>query len=158
VTTTCDCDACGNELCPGDVLCGTCGEECDPDKTRGFVIKREMSRGETAIIKYVVVDPVTGAPIDLSIAGVKLWFTVKDYLMRADSQAAWQGIIGTGIVVDIPKAGAITVTMPASVTQYLNDGVEKLYYDLKLLDGAGTARVVEKGLFKIAATTTRAIA
>ncbi len=152
--STCDCDACGNELCPGDVLCGTCGEACDPDKTLGFKTKREMNRGETKQIDYDLVDG-DGAVVDLSAMGVKVWFTVKDYLTRADSQALWQGTLVSGI--GILSAGKIRVTMPASVTQYLSDGIEKLYYDLKLLDGFGRATVIEKGLFEIAPSVTRAI-
>ncbi len=155
MTSGCSCDDCGNELCPGDVLCGTCGSECDPDKTRGFVIRREMNRGETKQIDYSLVDG-DGAPINLALTGVKLWFTVKDYLSRADSQAAWQGTLSDGIVV-IQAPGKIRVTMPATATQHLSDGIEKLYYDLKLLDGFGRVTVIEKGLFEISPTTTKAI-
>jgi hypothetical protein len=154
MTTSCSCDSCGNELCPGDVLCGTCGVECDPDKTRGFVTRRAMNRGETKQIDYTLVDE-DGQLVDLEAAGVKLWFTVKDYLSRADSQAAWQGTLVSGIV--ILSEGKVRVTMPATVTQYLTDGIEKLYYDLKLLDGFARATVIEKGLFEIEPSTTKAI-
>jgi len=154
MTTACSCDSCGTQLCPGDVLCGTCGTECDPDKTRGFNTKHSMNRGETKQLEYSLVD-ADGSPIDLSADGVKLWFTVKDYLSRADHQATWQGVIGTGI--EVLSTGKIRVTLPASATQYLSDGIEKLYYDLKLLDASGRSTIIEKGLFEVSPTTTKAI-
>lgn len=153
--TSCSCESCGSQLCPGDVLCGTCGIECDPDKTRGFVIRREMTRGESKEYDYAVVDEF-GASVNLAASGVKVWFTIKDYLSRTDAQANWQGTLTSGIQITAP--GKIRVTVPASVTQYMSDGITKLYYDLKLLDGTGRATVIEKGLFEIAPGVTKTIA
>ncbi len=152
---TCSCETCGDELCPGDVLCGTCGNECDPDKTLGFSVVRKMDRGCTVEIDYDLVDE-NGAVIDLTLTGTKLWFTVKDYLTRADSQAAWQGILSSGI--EIISSGKIRVTIPAATTQYVEDGIVRLYYDLKLLDALGRTSLIEKGLFEVSPAVTRSIA
>lgn len=155
MTTSCSCETCGGQLCPGDVLCGTCGNECDPDKTLGFGVVRKMDRGCTVEIDYEIVDE-NGAPVDLTLSGTKLWFTVKDYLTRADSQATWQGTLIAGIV--IVTSGKVRVTVPAATTQYVPDGIVRLYYDLKLLDSLGRATIIEKGVFEVAPSVTLTIA
>lgn len=148
---------CGTDLCPGDVLCSGCGAECDPDETLGFKIKRELNRGETVEIEYDLVDR-NSAPVDLSLPGVKVWFTVKDYLVRADSQALWQGTLSSGIDLVASTAGKIRVVVPAATSQHVPDGIVKLYYDLRLLDALGRTTVIEKGLFLVAPSVTKTIA
>lgn len=155
----CRCDNCSGELCPGDVLCGTCGEECDPDRTRGFKIKRKMTRGDTEEIDYDLLDR-DGAPLDLSAAGAKAWFTVKRYLSDADQFAVHQATIANGGI--LPRdggslaSGRVRVTVPATATASVAEGTTKLYYDLQVKDALGRISTVEKGLFVIDADVTRA--
>lgn len=138
------CEQCGSGPgCPDDVKCSACAPCGDPDAVLGFKTKRYATRGDTIEIDYELVDK-NGAALDLSISGTKAWFTVKDYLIRADSQASWQGTIGTGIVQTSP--GRMTVTIPASVTALWPDGVQRLYYDLAVKEPAGRVTTIEKGL------------
>lgn len=150
----CSCDKCGDDLCPGDVICGTCGSACDPDATKGFRIKRPVTRGDTIEIEYALVDK-NGAPIDASAIGTKLWFTVKDYLGRPDVQAVWQGTYLAGIAQD--SVGKIRVTVPPTATLQVPDGIVKLYYDLQLKDSSARITTIEKGIFEFAPDVTRAI-
>jgi hypothetical protein len=153
--TTCSCDTCGESLCPGDVLCGSCGKECDPDKTRGFTTVREANRGDTLEIEYDIVDQ-NGARIDVTANGVLLWFTIKDYLTRADSQAAWQGTLGSGI--EQLSVGTILVTVPPAATQNVSDGIVRLYYDLQIRDVLGRVATIEKGIIELSPDVTRSFA
>ncbi len=153
----CSCETCGDSLCPGDVLCSSCGDPCDPDKTRGFKLVREMNRGDTHEIEYNLVDSNGGA-FDLSAVGVKVWFTVKDYLSRADSQAIWQGTLENGgiVAVGLPTSGMVRVTIPASATALVPDGIVRLYYDLQIKDASARISTIEKGLFEVSPEVTRA--
>lgn len=153
MTTTCSCDTCGEDLCPGDVLCSSCGEECDPDKTRGFVIERPMERGDTVELEYELVDR-NGAAIDVLAAGVVVRFTVKDYLSRPDLLAIWQGTVAAGI--EQVSIGKIRVTVPPTATANVPDGIVRLYYDLQLRDSVGRITTIEKGLFRVSPDVTRA--
>lgn len=155
----CDCDECGAGLCFGAVLCDECGVACDPDKTRGFTTERTMTRGDTIEIEYTLTDPDTGAPVDLGAAGVKVWFTVNPTIPKlATDPVLFQGTLVSGAItiVGLGTSGMILVTIPATTTQFLTDGIEKLYYDLQLKDGAGRVRTVEKGLFRVWPDITRA--
>lgn len=131
-----------------------CDAECDPDAELGFVIHHRISRGESIEIEYELVD-VNGAPVDLNVSGSKIWFTVKDYLEKADSQALWQGTLGSGIVQT--TIGRATVLVAAAATQYLPDGVVKVYYSLRFRDFAGRVATLEKGIFDIEPDVTRSI-
>lgn len=146
----CSCQA---YSCPGAPFCSA-AKECDPDEASGFSVRRPMVRGETVQIEYVLVNE-HGSPLDVTIAGSQTWFTLKDYIVRADSQALWQGTYGAG-VVQIEK-GRIVVTIPASATQHLSDGVVKIYYDLRIKDSFGRVSTVEKGIFDVAPGVTRSI-
>lgn len=154
----CRCDDCSGELCPGDVLCGQCGAECDPDKTRGFRIERALIRGDTEEIDYDLLDR-DGAPLDLSGVNARAWFTVKAYLSQADSQAVHQATILNGGIV--PRdggnlaTGRVRVTIPSSATLNVPDGVVKLYYDLQVKDAQGRITTVERGLFFVDPDVTR---
>ncbi len=150
------CDQCQGDLCPGDVFCGTCGKDCDPDKARGFRRKRRVERGDTVVIDYDLVDPDLGAPLDLTLPGVKVWFTVKYYLDDKDVKALAQLTLGAGIATrDVLTSGRIRVTLPATVTAQVNEGATRLYYDLQVLDGTGRVTTVEKGLFVVEPDVTR---
>lgn len=151
------CDQCSGSLSPGDVFCGTCGLECDPDKARGFRVRRALVRGDTGVFDFDLVDYL-GVPQNLTLTGVKVWFTVKYYLGDQDSQAVAQLTLGAGIATrDVLTSGRIRVTLPASVTQYVKDGTTRLYYDLQILDGTGRITTVEKGLFLVDPDVTRAV-
>jgi hypothetical protein len=151
----CSCDSCGGELCPGDVRCGGCGNACDPDENRGFRIKRPVERGDTVVLDYQLVDPRTCLPPDLTVQGAKVWFTVKDYLGRHDLKALFQGVLGTGI--ENLGSGRVRVTIPATVTAGIPDGVVRIYYDLQVLTGTdGRVWTQEKGLFEVSPDVTRA--
>ncbi len=152
---SCPCDSCGTELCPGDVRCGDCGEACDPDKTRGFVIRRPMQRGDTVILDFALVDPFTRIPPNPLDAGFQAWFTVKDYLQQRDIQARFQGTYAGGEIVSL-GGGWIRVTMPASSTLWIPDGVVRLYYDVQAASG-GRVWTHEKGLFEVSPDVTRSI-
>lgn len=133
--------------------CG-CSQECDPDRERGFVITRRMDRGDTIVIAWTVID-AQRSPIDFSNPSTKAWFTLKDYVIRADVQALWQGTLGAGIVQEV--VGTIVVTIPASSTANLPDGVVKLYYDLQVRDSLGRVSTIEKGLFQVDPDVTKSI-
>ena len=150
----CSCEKCEADLCPGDVLCGSCGEPCDPDTTRGFRIRRPFDRGDTIEIEYDLVDR-DGAPIDATAPGVKVWFTLKDYLTRPDVHALWQGMVGSGI--SQLSIGKIRVSIPPSATSNITEGITRLYYDVQIKDGAARIATVEKGIFEISPDVTRAI-
>lgn len=151
------CDQCQGELCPGDVFCGTCGQSCDPDKARGFRTKRRIERGDTVEIDYDLVDS-QGAPLDLSLTGVKAWFTIKYYLDDKDVKALAQVTFAGGGIAprDVPTSGRVRVTIAAAVTGYILEGTTRLYYDLQILDGAGRVTTIEKGLFLVDPDVTRA--
>lgn len=156
--TICNCDGCGAGLCFGAVKCDDCGASCDPDKTRGFTEERKLTRGDTWVADFDLVD-ADGIPIDLDAPGVKVWFTIAEQLPRlATSSVLWQGTLGSGIVAVSPAtSGKARVTIPASATQYLGDGVVRLYYDMQVLDAAARVTTVEKGIFVVLPDVTRAI-
>lgn len=148
------CDACGTSLCPGDVLCNTCGTRCDVDKTRGFEIKRWANRGDTIELQFDIVDQYNyNTPIDVTTGGCKVWFTLKDQVSKPDSMALWQGTLSAGIVQ--LYVGRVKVDVPATATQYVADGVTKLYYDLQLKDASGRISTLEKGLFELSPDISR---
>lgn len=147
------CGQCGaGPGCPDDVRCAACSPCGDPDGALGFKKRVPGVRGDTLVVVFEnVVDPVTQAPIDLGAMGSKAWFTVKDYLVRADSQAAWQGTLAAGVVQDYP--GHVTVTVPADKTALWPDGVQKLYYDFQVLS-AGKVTTIERGLIVLGPDVT----
>lgn len=140
--------------CPD--LPGPIDEGCDPDRENGFVQTREWTRGDTLEVEVEDIVDRLGAPIDFTNPLTKAWFTVKDYLVRADSQSLWQGTYGAGIVQIYP--GRLLATIPAFETSQLYDGVEKLYYDLQVKDATGRVKTVEKGLFIVRPDVTKAYA
>ncbi len=152
------CEECSGTLCPGDVFCGACGVECDPDRARGFTIRRRIVRGDTIQIDYDLVDSA-GAPIDLSDPTVKVWFTVKYWLRDQDVYALAAPTLANGGIVgrDAPTSGHVRVTIAASVTQYIADGTTKLYYDLQVKDAAAHVSTVERGLFLVDPDVSRAV-
>jgi hypothetical protein len=155
MNSSCSCDACGENLCPGDLACRDCGAECDPDVANGFGLSRPgQQRGDTIVIEYDVVD-ADGTPVDCSDPNTKVWFTMKDYLSRPDNRALWQGTLpGDGIVQ--VSTGKIRVTVPATVTQFIPDGVVKVYYDCQVKDILGRIATIEKGRFFFVPDVTRA--
>lgn len=157
--TECKCDSCSGDLCPGDIFCGSCGAECDPDATRGFVRKRRLERGDTLEIEYDLIDK-DGNPLDLGAVGVKVWFTIKYYLSDVDQNAVAQATLANGQISlrDVATSGRILVTVPATATQYVREGTTKLYYDLQVKDAGARISTVEKGLFLVDPDVTRALA
>jgi hypothetical protein len=153
--SACSCKSCGESLCPGDVLCGTCGEPCDPDENRGFRIKRPIERGDTLVLEFAPTVPGTGQSPNLADSGSKAWFTIKDYLSRWDLQALFQGTIGAGIEIQGGVGNRIVVTVPAAATSVIPDGLQRLYYDLQILWN-GRVWTAEKGLFEVSPDVTRA--
>jgi hypothetical protein len=151
------CEECSGTLCPGDVFCGACGRECDPDRARGFTIRRRVIRGDTIQIDYDLVDS-NGTPIDLSNPLVKIWFTVKYWLRDADVYALAQPTLANGGILprDVAASGHIRVTIASTVTQYIAEGTTKLYYDLQVLDSTGTVTTLERGLFMVDPDVSRA--
>lgn len=157
MTTEACCEECSGSLCPGDVFCGSCGRECDPDRARGFTIRRRITRGDTVQLDYDLVDG-NGAPIDLGAFGVKVWFTVKYWLRDADSAALAQPTLENGGILprDSDASGRIRVTLESTTTQYILEGTTKLYYDLQVKDADGRISTVERGLFLVDPDVTRA--
>lgn len=154
----CDCDECGAGLCFGAVKCDECGSPCDPDKTRGFTVDRSMIRGDTWQVEFDLVD-AEGVPLDLSAPGLKVWFTVAATLPKlATEPVLWQGTLANGGIAPVNAyGGRARVTMPATATQYLADGIVRLYYDLQILDLQGRVSTVERGIIHVEPDVTRAI-
>lgn len=152
------CEDCSGTLCPGDVFCGACGKECDPDRARGFTLRRRVIRGDTIQIDYDLVDSA-GVPIDLSDPDVKVWFTVKYWLRDQDAYALAAPTLANGGIVgrDVPTSGRVRVTVDSSVTQHIAEGTTKLYYDLQVKDAEGRVATVERGLFLVDPDVTRAV-
>jgi hypothetical protein len=151
----CECKQCGEDLCPGDVRCSTCGCDCDPDETHGFKIKRRATRGDTITLEFDIVDQ-DGIPIDASATGFKAWFTMKPYFSLPDNRASWQGTILNGGITPV-RVGTIRVVIPANATYLIADGIVKLYYDLQIKDLVGRIATIEKGLFLLSPDVTRSI-
>lgn len=151
------CSSCQNALVPGELACGACGSPCDPDVAAGFALRRQVTRGDTIEIDYDLVDS-RGAPIDTSDPGVRIWFTIKYYLRDPDQQALVQATLLNGGIVarDSAQSGRVRVTIAASTTVFIADGIAKLYYDLQVKDSAGRVGTVEKGLFLVSPDVSRA--
>ncbi len=158
ISSGCNCDDCGAGLCFGAVLCDECGCECDPDKTRGFTVERKANRGDTITIEWDLLDS-NGAPVNLGATGVKVWFTINPTIphLATDPVLFQATLLNGGItIVGLPQAGKIRVVVPASTTYFLTDGIEKLYYDLQVLDADTRVSTVEKGRFFLSPDITRA--
>jgi|SRR5579859_1975040 len=155
-TTAC-CATCQGTLVPGDINCGDCGTPCDPDVTRGFALRRPLTRGDTIQIDYDLLDK-NGSPLDLTPISVRVWFTIKYYLGDADQNAVAQATLMNGGISfrDVSTSGHITVTIAAANTVNVAEGTTKLYYDLQVLDSTGRVTTVEKGLFIVDPDVTRA--
>lgn len=145
MSSDCSCDACGYELEIGDVKCGQCGGECDPDATRGFKIKRRLTRGNTLVIDLTAQNPWTKAAPSSGSAGFKARVTVRQNL--GDPTPAFVGSFDSGDIVDL-GGGQWRVTIPSDVTYALPDGVVKLYYDVQFVEDARTW-TQEKGLIEV---------
>lgn len=141
----CSCETCGYELEIGDVKCGACGEECDPDATRGFKIVRTITRGNTLVLEIQAKNPFTKVAPNSGSAGFQARVTVRQNL--GDKSPAFVGTFAAGDVVDA-GGGLYRVTIPSNVTYALQDGVVKLYYDLQFIEG-GQTWTQEKGLIKV---------
>lgn len=141
----CSCDACGYELEIGDVKCGGCGAECDPDATRGFKIERRITRGNTLVLDIRAQNPFTRASPDSASAGFKARVTVRQNL--GDPYPAFVGSSDLGDVVDA-GGGRFVATIPSDVTYAFPDGVVKLYYDVQFVEG-GQTWTQEKGLIRV---------
>lgn len=155
MSDNCSCETCDADLCPGDVRCGSCGTDCDPDKTHGFVIKRYSTRGDTLELEFDIVDR-DGVPIDASAIGFKAWFTMKSYFSLPDNRATFRGTLAGGEIVAV-RTGTIRVVIPAGATFLIPDGVVKQYYDLQIKDVVGRISTIEKGLFFFSPDVTRDI-
>lgn len=129
--------------------------ECDPDAEKGFGLVRPVDRGCTTEIEYGPIVDANGVPFDFSVPGMKAWFTVKRYLYQIDSQAAWQGTLVSGIVQE--SRGMLVVTIPPEATANIPDGVDRLYYDLRMRDTANRVSTLEKGQLAVSPTATRSI-
>jgi hypothetical protein len=142
--TDCNCDACGFELEVGDIKCGGCGGECDPDATRGFKIVRTVTRGNTLILEIQAMNPFTKVLPNSASVGFQARCTIRQNL--GDKYTAFVGTFG-GAVVDA-GGGRYVVTIPSTVTYALEDGVVKLYYDLQFVED-GKTWTQEKGTIKV---------
>ena len=142
------CESCSGVLNPGDFFCDACGKACDPDRARGFSMRRVVNRGDTIQLDYDLVDS-QGIPLNTSATGVKIWFTVKNYLTDADQNALAQETLNNGGIINrnSPISGQVRVTVPATATQFFFNGTTKAYYDLQVLDSYGNVTTVEKGVF-----------
>lgn len=143
--TDCSCEGCGYELEIGDVKCGGCGADCDPDATRGFKITRDVTRGNTLVMEIRAMNPFTKVYPDSGSGGFKARATVRQNL--GDKYTAFVGTFADGAVVDL-GGGLWRVTIPSTVTYALEDGVVKLYYDLQFVEG-GQTWTQEKGLIRV---------
>lgn len=141
----CSCEACGYELEIGDIKCGGCGGECDPDATRGFKIARTVTRGNTLVLDIQAQNPFTKQVPNSGSMGFQARTTVRQNL--GDKYTAFIGTLAGGAIVDM-GGGLYRVTIPSTVTYALEDGVVKLYYDLQFTEG-GQTWTQEKGLIKV---------
>ena len=141
----CSCETCGYELEIGDVKCGGCGAECDPDATRGFKIERKITRGNTLVLELRAQNPFTKAYPDADSAGFKARVTVRQNL--GDTYPAFVGSYDLGDIVD-QGGGRWLATIPSDVTYAFPDGVVKLYYDVQFVEG-GKTWTQEKGLIRV---------
>lgn len=141
----CSCESCGYELEIGVVKCGACGQECDPDETRGFKIVRTITRGNTLILEVQAKNPFTKLAPNSGSVGFESRCTIRQNL--GDKYTAFIGTFAGGEVVDA-GGGLFRVTIPSTVTYALQDGVVKLYYDLQFTEG-GQTWTQEKGLIKV---------
>ena len=140
----CSCDSCGYELEIGDVKCGACGGECDPDETRGFKIVRMITRGNTLVLEIKASNPFTKLLPVSSSPGFAARVTVRQNL--GDKYAAFIGNFPSAVVDS--GGGLFTVTLPSTMTYALEEGVVKLYYDLQFTEG-GKTWTQEKGIIKV---------
>lgn len=141
----CSCESCGNDLEIGDVKCGACGVECDPDATRGFKIVRTITRGNTLEMDIRAQNPFTKAAPNSGSAGFEARCTVRQNL--GDKYTAFIGTFADGDVVDL-GGGLFRVSLPSTMTYALQDGVVKLYYDLQFIEDA-KVWTQEKGLIRV---------
>ncbi len=124
--------------------------------------QRSMSRGDSLSFLVPLVNPSTGAPLDLT--GAKIWFTAKNNYVDPDIRAV--------IALDsdtVSGNGAVTILTPATsgqaridinpiATRAQPDGVVKLVYDVQVKDAAGFVTTVENGTLTIIPDVTRSIA
>lgn len=141
----CPCKSCGYELEVGDVTCGACGAECDPDEANGFKIERKVTRGNTLVLEVRAQNPFTkGAPNSAS-AGFKARVTIRQNL--GDKIPEFVGSFDLGDVVDA-GGGTFQIVVPSTVTYAFADGVTKLYYDVQFVEN-GKTWTQEKGLVRV---------
>lgn len=121
-----------------------------------------MTRGDSLSFAMALINPATGAPLDLT--GAKIWFTAKNNYVDFDSLAV--------IALNTATAsgnGAITILTPATsgnarvdinpiATRAQPDGAVKLVYDVQVKDASGFVTTVESGTLTIIPDVTRAIA
>jgi hypothetical protein len=134
---------------------------------------RTMARGDTLSYnaqvfqhpqtgRYVSVDVLAQPPegyAPANITGFKLWFTAKNNLQDADTQAVSQlSTTTSGITITTPTVGQYSVAMPALATAAFPDGPVALFYDVQLMDGSGNIYTIDGGTLTVSPDVTRALA
>jgi len=120
-------------------------------------IEREMFRGDSLGFELELMNPLTGAP--LNITGAKFWFTAKNNYVDADERAVIRldtALLGGVSIVDAAR-GLARVDVPPLATRALPDGIVRLVYDVQIREAGGSVSTIESGTIKIYPDVTRAI-
>jgi hypothetical protein len=133
----------------------------DPDYARGFRTKRSLIRGDTLIVDFDLVDPLTSTPVDTSAVGVEVWFTLAETLPRlATSPVLAQATLTNGGITnrDVPSSGHIRAMVAASITaNAIADSTARLYYDVQVKTADGRVFTFERGIYLVDPDVTRAV-
>lgn len=115
-------------------------------------------RGDTNEYTLTITAPDASGvsqPIDLDTVD-QLWFTVKDDWDDPDVDAVFQKTLGSGIVVSSPASdGIAVVTLDPEDTEDLV-GLQRLVYDVQMLESNGVLTTVSKGFYSLERDATRA--
>lgn len=117
----------------------------------------ECQRGDTNRYSTPIVAPVAGVstPVNLDTVA-KIWFTVKREWDDADAAAVIQKTLGDGIVVSAPASAGIAVITISSAETAALSGLQRLVFDVQILESNGNVTTVDKGYFQIVRDATKA--
>lgn len=111
---------------------------------------------------FIEIGPVerAGVPIDLTLAGTKLWFTAKHEKSAADEDAiVRKGNAATtldGITADDPAStdnNMATVVIDPEDTLALDEPTD-LYWDIVLKEPGGRTETLDEGVWKLGLPVT----
>lgn len=117
-------------------------QDCRPKDSRTKTSHLQVYVGDTMAFRLVMND--RGTPIDIS--GWYFWWTVKDDINDADTDAIFRKELGSGISTPYPELGQVIITLDPADTIALQLQESKSYYwDLQYQDNFGDVVTVGSG-------------